>query len=67
MRLKSKERLFRVLEFVKMLLAPPECPNYKEEGAGVTWTRGSKPLLPLAILAAPELVSKLSVYSIWNY
>lgn len=34
--LKSKERLFPLLEFVKMLLAPPQCPSYKEEGGGVT-------------------------------
>lgn len=34
--LKSKERLFPLLEFVKMLLASPECSNYKEEGGGVT-------------------------------
>jgi len=34
--LKSKERLFPLLEFVRMLLAPPECPKYKEKGGGVT-------------------------------
>lgn len=59
--LMSKERRFPLLEIVKMLLAPPQCPSYEEESGGVTWTGGSNPLLFLAILAAPELVSKLSV------
>lgn len=36
MSLKPKETLFPLSEFVKMLLALPECPNYKEEGGGTT-------------------------------
>lgn len=37
MSLKSKDRFFFfLLEFLKIILAPPECPNYKEEGGGVT-------------------------------
>lgn len=59
--LKCKERRCPLLEIVEMLLVPPQCPSYEEEGGGVTWTGGSKPLLFLAILAAPELVSKLPV------
>lgn len=51
--LKSKERFFPLLEIVKMLLAPPQCPSYEEEGRGVTWTGGSKPLLFFCYLSSP--------------
>lgn len=36
MGLKSEERLFPLLEFVKRLLAPPERPDYRDEGGIVT-------------------------------
>lgn len=34
--LKSEKRRFPLLEIVKMLLAPLQCPSYEEEDGGVT-------------------------------
>lgn len=48
-----KRDFFPLLEIVKMLLAPPQCPSYEEEGRGVTWNGGSKPLLFFCYLSSP--------------
>lgn len=51
--LNSKERLFPLLEFVKMLLAHPECPNYKEEGGNINLNWGLKTTAASRYLSSP--------------
>lgn len=47
---------------IKTSLMSPVCPLYKEVGGEVSWTGGSQPLLLLAVLGAPKLVSKCSAF-----
>lgn len=60
--LKSKERKFSLVGICKDVISTLRMP--KLQGGGWGSNLVSEPLLLLAVLAAPELVSKLSIYSI---